>query len=215
MQKKNFGKLFGIDKGRVIYNIIDRRVICTRANEFANVPKHRTFTFVNVGSLKEIKRQDRIIEVAAILKSHGYDADFWLVGKGIWEEQLKEQAASLGVENMIHFLGFQSNPYPFIAAADAFMITSDSEGFSLVVAEAMCLGRAIISTRITGPTEMLDNGRYGVLTGFSPMEIAHTAATFINEPQRLLKYQRLALERASTYFDVGKVMIQINEALSC
>lgn len=212
--KKNFGKLFGMDKGRVIYNIIDRQAICKRANEVANVPQHRTFTFVNVGSLKEVKRQDRIIEVAAILKSHGYDADFWLIGKGIWEERLKEQAASIGVENMVHFLGFQPNPYPFIAAADAFLLTSDSEGFSLVVAEAMCLGRAIISTRITGPMEMLDNGQYGILTDFSPAKIANAATALIKDPQMLSKYQSLASERATAYFDMKNVMTQINEALN-
>lgn len=93
--KKNFGKLFGMDKGRVIYNIIDRQAICERANATSNVPKHRAFTFINVGSLKEIKRQDRIIEAAAFLKVRGYDADFWLIGKGIWEEQLKAQVISL------------------------------------------------------------------------------------------------------------------------
>ncbi len=212
--KKNFEKLFGMDKGCVIYNIIDRHAICKRANEVANVPEHRTFTFVNVGSLKEVKRQDRIIEVAAILKSHGYDADFWLIGKGIWEERLKEQVAYLGVENMVHFLGFQPNPYPFIAAADAFLMTSDSEGFPLVVAEAMCLGRTIISTRITGPMEMLDNGRYGFLTGFQPAEIADAATALINDPQMLSKYQSLALERATAYFDVENVMTQINEVLN-
>lgn len=212
--KKNFGKLFGIDKGRVIYNIIDRQAICKRANEVANVPQHRTFTIVNVGSLKEVKRQDRIIEVAAILKSRGYDADFWLVGKGIWEERLKEQARSLGVEYMVHFLGFQPNPYPFIAAADVFLMTSDSEGFPLVVAEAMCLGRAIISTRITGPMEMLDNGKYGILTDFSPAEIANAATALIKDPQLLSKYQGLASERATAYFDMKNVMTQINEALS-
>lgn len=212
--KRNFGKLFGMDKGRVIYNIIDRQVICKRAKEVANVPQHRTFTFVNVGSLKEVKRQDRIIEAAAILKSQGYDADFWLIGKGIWEERLKEQAASLGVEGMVHFWGFQPNPYPFIAAADAFLMTSDSEGFPLVIAEAMCLGRAIISTRITGPIEMLDNGQYGILTDFSPAKIANAVTALIDDKQMLSKYQALALERATTYFDVENVIAQINEALS-
>ena len=76
------------------------------------MPRHRTFTFVNVGSLKEIKRQDRIIETAALLKARGYDADFWLIGKGIWEERLKAQATALNVSDSVHFLGFQSNPQP-------------------------------------------------------------------------------------------------------
>lgn len=211
--KKNFTKLFNIVKGRVIHNIIDCQAICQRAKEISNVPKHRTFTFVNVGSLKEIKRQDRIIEVAALLKTRGYDAEFWIIGEGSLLSQLKNKAASLGVADMVCFLGFQSNPYPYIAAADIFLMTSDSEGFSLVVAEAMCLGKAIISTRITGPMEMLDNGACGILTGFRPEEIADAAASLMDEPQELSRYQTLARERAKLYFNVDNVMKQINEAI--
>lgn len=212
--KKNFSKLFGIDKGRVIYNIIDQRAICERSKAVFSMPRHRTFTFVNVGSLKEIKRQDRIIETAALLKARGYDADFWLIGKGIWEERLKAQATVLNVSDSVHFLGFQSNPYPYVAAADVFLMTSDSEGFPLVVAEAMCLGKAVISTRITGPMEMLDNGRCGILTGFSSEEIAKAAISLIDDPQKTKQYQRLAYERATSYFNVDNVMSQINDAIT-
>lgn len=177
------------------------------------MPRHRTFTFVNVGSLKEIKRQDRIIETAALLKARGYDADFWLIGKGIWEERLKAQATALNVSDSVHFLGFQSNPYPYVAAADVFLMTSDSEGFPLVVAEAMCLGKAVISTRITGPMEMLGNGRYGILTGFSPEEIANSAISLIEDPKLLSSYQHLAYERSISYFDVNGVMTQIHDVI--
>lgn len=211
--KKNFSKLFGIDKGRVIYNIIDQRAICKRSKAVSSMPRHRTFTFVNVGSLKEIKRQDRIIETAALLKARGYDADFWLIGKGIWEERLKAQATALNVSDSVYFLGFQSNPYPYVAAADVFLMTSDSEGFPLVVAEAMCLGKAVISTRITGPMEMLGNGRYGILTGFSPEEIANSAISLIEDPKLLSSYQHLAYERSISYFDVNGVMTQIHDVI--
>lgn len=211
--KKNFTKLFDMVKGRVIHNVIDCQAIYQRVKEISNVPKHRTFTFVNVGSLKEVKRQDRIIEVAALLKARGYDAEFWLIGEGGLLSQLKNKAASLGVADMVYFLGFQSNPYPYIAAADIFLMTSDSEGFPLVVADAMCLGRAIISTRITGPMEMLDNGACGILTGFRPEEIADAAASLMDDPQELSKYQRLARERAKLYFNVDNVIEQINEVI--
>lgn len=213
--KNSFSKLFQTGKGRVIYNIIDRLVIDERAKEKSDVPERRGVTFINVGSLKEIKRQDRIIQIAAILKARGYDVDFWLLGEGILEETLKRQAALLDVSENVHFLGFHPNPYPYIAAADAFLMTSDSEGFSLVVAEAMCLGKAIISTRISGPTEMLDNGRCGILTDFSPESIAEACISLINDPKKLKEYQRLAQERAESYFDVENVVTQIDEALSC
>lgn len=207
--KAQFKRLFGLDKGTVINNIIDCKLIQKLSKECLNTPIRRTFTFVNVGSLKQIKRQDRIIEVAALLTKEGYDVDFWILGEGILEQQLKNYALSLNVEDKIHFFGFQSNPYPFVAAADVFLMTSDSEGFSLVVAEAMCLGKAVISTRVTGPIEILDNGRYGILTGFSSEEIATAAAKLISDVKLLTYYQSLAYERALSYFNVDNVMGQI------
>lgn len=212
--KRNFKKLFGLDKGRVIYNIIDQQKICDRSKDIVDIPQHRKFTFISVGSLKEIKRQDRIIEVAAILKSRGYAADFWLIGKGVWEERLRAQVAELNLIDMVHFLGFKSNPYPYIAAADVFLMTSDSEGFPLVIAEAMCLGKAIISTSITGPMEMLGNGQYGILTDFCPKEIANSAISIMENPQELSRLQQLAYNRARSYFNVENVMSQINDAIT-
>lgn len=212
--KMQFEKLFRLDKGRVIHNIVDQKAICRLAAEPLEELQRRTFTFVNVGSLKHIKRQDRIIEVAALLKARGYDADFWILGEGILEKELKAYASSLDVADRVHFLGFKSNPYPYIAAADAFLLTSDSEGFSLVVAEAMCLGKAVISTSTVGPKEILDNGRYGILTGFYSQEISDAAASLMKDSTLLALYQRLALERAGAFFNVDNVIAQINEVIS-
>lgn len=212
--KMQFEKLFRLDKGRVIHNIVDQKAICRLAAEPLEELQRRTFTFVNVGSLKHIKRQDRIIEVAALLKARGYDADFWILGEGILEKELKAYASSLDVADRVHFLGFKSNPYPYIAAADAFLLTSDSEGLSLVVAEAMCLGKAVISTSTVGPKEILDNGRYGILTGFSSQEISDAAASLMEDSTLLARYRHLALERAGAFFNVDNVIAQINEVIS-
>ena len=60
--------------------------------------------------------------------------------------------------------GFFLDPWPFYAAADLFVLSSDYEGFANVVAEALYAGLRVVSTDcVAGPREILDRGRYGTL----------------------------------------------------
>lgn len=210
--KENFILLFGLHKGRIIYNLIDKKRICELAKALSP-QRNAKVTIVNVGRLVPQKRQERIIEVAAILKGRGIHLDFWILGAGALENELKQMAMDKGVADRVHFYGFIANPYPYIKVADVFLLTSDVEGFPLVVCEAMCLGRAIVSTHITGPTEILDNGKYGILTELSAEDIADKVMNLANDPIKIAKYGCLATERANSLFDIDGVMRQIYNAI--
>jgi glycosyltransferase involved in cell wall biosynthesis len=85
-------------------------------------------------------------------------------GDGPLREQLKQQAASLGVGDSVDFPGWLENPYAFMSRASAFISSSDHEGFSIVIAEALACGCSIVATDcMSGPREILDNGQYGKL----------------------------------------------------
>jgi glycosyltransferase involved in cell wall biosynthesis len=61
-------------------------------------------------------------------------------------------------------LGFQPNPYPYLAQADLFALSSDHEGFGNVLVEAMALGVPVVATDCPyGPREILAGGQYGLL----------------------------------------------------
>lgn len=213
MAQESFCKLFNLpsNEGKVIYNLIDRNDICSKAN---NEVLHKTkFTVCNVGRLTKLKRQDKIIKIAAILKEEGYDIDFWILGQGELENTLKEMCKKEGVENMVHFLGFKRNPYSYIKFSDVFLLTSDIEGFPLVVSEALCLGKPIVSTNITGPIEQLDNGKYGIITSRNVIEITNALKQLIDNPTLLKSYAQKAEYRGKTFFDVQQVMQQIYNIL--
>lgn len=79
-----------------------------------------------------------------------------LVGKGKLENEIKQLAVELGIDDCVKFLGFQSNPYPLIAAAALLVLTSKFEGFGYVIVEAQALGVPVISTDCPfGPRELL------------------------------------------------------------
>lgn len=69
------------------------------------------------------------------------------MGDGRERESLK--ALANNADN-IHFHGYQSNPYPFIAASDLFVVPSHAEGFSTVMLESLLLGFSTMSTKVSG-----------------------------------------------------------------
>lgn len=194
---------------RVMHNPIDRDAIIRRGTE-RTVEKHR-FTVCNVGRLVDQKRQDRIVRAAALLKQRGVDVEFWIVGTGTLESQLKELISKLQVQDTVKLLGFHDNPYPIIQAADAFLLTSDAEGYPTVVCEALCLGKPIISTPVAGIDELLHDGA-GIVCEPSDCAIADVVERLATDREC---YDRLAQasQLGGQQFDINVVMQSIEKML--
>ena len=208
--KHAFSKLFGITENlRVIYNVIDFQTINQKATEF--IPIKNKFTICNIGRLTEQKRHDRLIAVAKILKEKGIEFEIWILGEGKLESQLRNQVNMLNVADVVKFLGYQTNPYPYIKASDIFVLTSDTEGYPTVVCEALCLGKPVISTNITGADELLANG-VGILTGFDPYDIAEQISKLVLSKDLYSHYADLATRRG-LQFCPQDVMNQIYSLL--
>ncbi|MBR3765558.1 MAG: glycosyltransferase, partial [Muribaculaceae bacterium] len=190
---------------KVIYNIVDKEKIDSLSKK-ENVTTSK-FTIISIGRLVEVKGFDKIIKIASALKNKGYDLKFCILGIGELEYQLKDMAKTYGVEDVVEFLGFKNNPYPYLANSDIFLSTSISEAFSLVVAEALCLGVPVISTKTTGPIEIIDN-EYGILTEHNEDDIMNAIIRLIEDPKLRLLYKNKAKERACM-FDTTKTMNKI------
>lgn len=201
--KKSFLKVYDIpqEKVNVIYNPIDKENIIADSNAFS--VEKRKFTIGFVGRL--YKRADRLIRVARLFKDVGYDLEFWFLGDaGVLTELCRE----LAVEDCCIFYGFRENPYPYMKAMDIYISTSDAEACSTTIIEAFCLGCPVVSTRTVGPSELLDNGCYGILTDFDDQSIFHALKSLVDDPELRHYYEKQALER-SRLFDLSHPMNQI------
>ncbi len=191
---------------QVIYNPIDRQKILQMAE--AETIKNEKFTIVTVGRLTPPKAMDRIIRLAHRLKDEGESVEFQILGEGELRETLTAMIHREGVEDYVTLCGFQKNPFPRVKAADLLLCPSIAEGFCLVICEAMCLGVPVISTKTSGPCEILDNNTYGILCDHDDESIYQAVRKMLNEESTRQHYRQKALEKAKS-FDINNTMEQI------
>jgi glycosyltransferase involved in cell wall biosynthesis len=129
------------------------------AESFWGDAKHR---ILSVGDMKPEKRQELLIRSFARLLPRRA-AKLVLVGDGPLRARLEQLVAELGIGDHVAFAGFTLDVWPFYKTADLFALSSDVEGFPLVVCEALHCGLPVVSTRAGGVPEILDQGRYGSL----------------------------------------------------
>jgi len=112
------------------------------------------FTFIHVGMFRPQKNHALLLKSFA--KIQHLAVELWLIGKGDLEEELKQQVELLNISEKVHFLGFTTNPYQYMALADCMVLSSDFEGAPNVLSEGLVCGLPIISTDCpSGPREII------------------------------------------------------------
>lgn len=197
---------------KVIENPIDRKSIIEKASLSVNVPRKKRFTLINIGRLSAQKRHDRLIDAISILHHRNIDVDLWILGTGPDEEKLRNRIAELNLEEQVSLLGFQKNPYPFLAQADLYVSSSSTEGYPLVIAEALCLGKPIIATNVTGNSDILDGGN-GILVDETPEAIADAISLLYNDKSALEKFA-MASARAGEKYNIDEWMDSIYKLIN-
>ena len=150
---------------KCIYNPVDIQLIQEKST--APIAYNTKKFILGVGRLEPQKRFDRLI--AAYAKTNlKHECDLIIVGSGSQAESLKQQIQTLGLEDKIFLTGFDDNPYKYMAKAQFQVMSSDYEGYPLVLIEALSLGCPIISTDCpTGPREIIQPKINGLLVDLS------------------------------------------------
>lgn len=108
---------------------------------------------IHVGSFDSMKNHHDLLHAYA---QSSCKQPLVLVGQGRLENEIRQLARQLNIQDKVKFLGFQENPYPLIASATLLVLTSKFEGFGYVIVEAQALEVPVISTDCPfGPRELL------------------------------------------------------------
>ena len=125
----------------------------------------RSERVVTVCRLNEQKNLPLAIDAFAEFRTRFCDYTFEIYGEGALENDLKRYAVSRGVGDSVHFCGFRKDVHACIFDAAMFVISSDFEGLSNSMIEAIALGIPTIATDcpIGGARMVIDNGVNGYL----------------------------------------------------
>ena len=212
--KKQFEKLYPDNKIKktVIYNLIDSEAISRYRKNYDCDLEDRIFNIVSVGRLHSIKGFDRLIRIAKKLKDDNYKFHIKIIGEGEERINLENLISEYHLEEYVSLSGYVNPPYSLMADADLFVSTSLAEGYSLVLCEAFCLGLPVVSTKTTGPIELIDNNKYGLLTDHDDESIYSAVKEMIEDKDLRMYYHQQALKRVEV-FNVSEVLNRIYSVL--
>lgn len=169
-------------KTSVIYNPVAKHVEdYANSHDLTQIKKENYF--LCVGRLEKQKAFHFAIQAfAEVVKTHP-EMRLKIVGKGSLEQELKQLAKELNVQNHVDFEGFQKDMIPYYTKARATLLTSLFEGFPNVLVESITLGTPVVAFDCpSGPSEIIEEGVNGYLVEYLNMpSLAAVMSSFIGE----------------------------------
>lgn len=201
--RTDFKKWIQIDRPiEVLYNTNETEQIIEKAKETVEdmliVPNE--IVICSVGRLRPEKDFKKLIIVHKRLIDEGYVHKLYILGEGSEREKLEQLIQELQVTDSVKLLGFQKNPYAYVARCDIYACSSLREGFSTAVTEALVLGTPVVTTECSGMKELLgENNEYGIVTENSEDGLYEGLKQLLSNPELLASYKEKATERGKCF----------------
>lgn len=166
-----------------IHNIIDvERIARMSKDHILEIFDNTKFNIICIGRLSYVKRFPEIPKIASELKGMGLKFQWRILGPECDESEKKriiENIRKYNVADCVEWLGNKSNPYPYLAKSDLFVILSTTEACPMVITEARVLNVPIVSTDFCTSYEFINNDVDGLIR---PLEqIANTIKTVLTD----------------------------------
>lgn len=169
--------------------------------------------FVYIGRLEfeGDKRVRDLINAFSLVKG---DWELTIIGDGEDKVKLQLLAKELGINENINWLGWKSNPWEWIQDATALVLTSDFEGFGMVLVEAMSYGIPCISSNCpTGPTDIIQPNKNGwFYTPRQVEELTEIIEMIIKDPNCL--YNQMDIKDSIKQFESNYVIENLVKLLN-
>ena len=145
-------KLVGTNDRHIVclHNPIDINTINQKIKEENPYPQDNSIKYLFVGNFTIHKAHDVLIEAFRIVHGHNLNAHLYLVGKTSSQhsncQKIVKMVQRYGLQEYVHFVGEQINPYKWMFHSDCFVLPSRLEGLPNVLLEAMYLKRPVVAS---------------------------------------------------------------------
>lgn len=198
--QKTISQFYKMDKAQipVIYNGIDLSRCIPKENYSLSKP----ISLLHIGRFNQQKNHLGLLRAFAEIQKMFPNSRLDLVGEGELRPDVEAEAARLGLQNRVRFLGSQSNVYPLLHQADVFLLPSEFEGMPMTLIEAMGTGLPIVATAVGGVPDMLTDGTSALLTPCDPDAVARACVSLL-EREELRQQLGQAAKEQSVRFSAG------------
>lgn len=159
-----------------------------------------------IARLARQKRLDRLIEAIGLT----HDAHCVIAGAGSEHTRLEQLIHSKQLGDRVHLVGHRENIGEVLRALDLFVISSDREGMSNSMLQALAAGVPVVSTRVSGAEEALQalpDGRMpGTLVGWETQDLARELDRLLSDRAKLQEMSKAAAEAAALRFDYERML---------
>lgn len=201
--KEDFMRLMPVNlEPIVLYNTNESEKILasSRENLEDGIFLAEELNLVGVGKLLENKGFYRLIPMIRKLRDEKLPAHLYILGVGPAQAQLEKLAQQYGVSDYVTLLGYQTNPYKYVAKADLFVCASHAEGFSTAATEALIVGTPVCTVEVSGMKEMLgEHNEWGVVTKNEDESLYQGIRQLLYDSALLASYKEKAAERGRTF----------------
>jgi len=134
------------------------------------------------------------------LRDEQYPICLYILGIGPEQQALEKYVSDNGLTDAVHFLGYQTNPYKYVAMCNLFVCASFAEGFSTAATEALIVGTPVCTVEVSGMKEMLgENNEWGIVTENDEDALYEGIKKLLDDPKLLAHYKEKAAERGKTF----------------
>lgn len=195
-----------------IYSMIKEPVVLYNTNETDQILKLKEepvederfregeIRLCGVGKIMPNKGFDKLARIHKRLRDDGYPVHTYLLGKGPEQESIEQYIKENHLEDTFTFLGYQTNPYKYVAKCDIFVCTSIAEGFSTAATEALVVGVPVVTTPVAGMKELIgENQECGIITEHSENSLMESIKKILDSKKVLDNYKSKALVRGREF----------------
>ena len=158
-----------------------------------------------VANLAAQKRIDRWISVAAEVYARHPLVRFLIVGDGPDAKAARELVSQCGIGHVVEFAGRVRDPRPYFEAMDLFLLTSDHEGFGLVVAEAMAMEVVPVVSAV-GPLPDIVRPEWGRAVAPEASELARVVIELLSDAPQRRALAAMVRPAALKWYDIDRMV---------
>ena len=203
--KKIIKKNYNIN-AECVYNPLNKEEIIklSKKKMLLNFFDKKYLNIINVGRLEHQKDHLTLLKAINEIKNK-IKIKLLIIGNGSMQNKLDNFIETNNLENSVKILNNTSNPFPYVIKSDLFILSSIFEGLPNVILEALTLNKFVISTDCsTGPSEILLNGKGGILVRTKDYKSLAKKILYYNDNRKRLQKKLLLAKKNLNKFDINR-----------